>query len=142
MHPGKEYIGVGCGAIIINSNNEVLLVKRADSARVEPGMWARPGGGVEFGETVAQAVEREVQEEVGIVVKAVRPLEFTEMISGDKAQHWIALGYLAEYISGEPKNLEPDKHDEVKWFPLDKLPPHLAAYTKNSIEVYLKTVHQ
>lgn len=138
MKAGKDFIGVGCGAIIINDKNEVLLLKRSMNSRTDPGLWSRPGGQVEFDESVEDAVEREVKEEAGIIVKAVRRLDYTETISDDKTTHWVALGYLAEHVSGEPVNVEPDKHDEIKWFPLDDLPDSLADYTKNSIEFYLK----
>lgn len=138
MQAGKDFIGVGCGAIIINDKNEVLLLKRSIHSRTDPGLWSRPGGQVEFNESIEQAVEREVKEETGIIVKAVRRLDYTETISDDKTTHWIALGFLAKHISGEPINVEPEKHDEIRWFALNNLPDNLADYTKNSIEFYLK----
>lgn len=135
MEVGKDYIGVGCGAIIVNDKNEVLLVQRSKDARTEPGTWSRPGGQVEFGETVEQAVEREVLEETGLAVKALSVLEVRSVLSEGK--HWLAIGYLAKYISGEPRNTEPTKHDAVKWFPLDDLPEPLNEYTRSSINIYL-----
>jgi 8-oxo-dGTP diphosphatase len=137
MKVGVDYIGVGCGAIVINEKGEVLLLRRSTTSRTDPGKWCRPGGQVEFGESVTDAVERETMEETGIVVRAVRPLEFTDDRSEDASKHWIALGYLAEHVSGEPVNVEPDKHDAIGWFPLDRLPENLATYTKNAIDVYL-----
>jgi len=139
MTPGKDFIGIGCGAIIINDKNEILLLKRTANSRIDSGLWARPGGQVEFGETIAEAVGREVKEETGIVIKVIRQLEMFENISEDKTQHWISFGFLAEHVSGEPTNTEPDKHDEIKWFLVDQLPNNLAEHTKKSVEVYLKT---
>lgn len=138
MKAGKDFIGVGCGAIIINDKNEVLLLKRSINSRIDPGLWSRPGGQVEFDESIEDAVEREVKEETGIIVKAVRRLDYTETISDNRSTHWVALGFLAKHISGEPINVEPNKHDEIKWFSIDNLPSNLADYTKNSIEFYLK----
>lgn len=54
---------------------------------------------MEFGETVEAAVNREIQEEVGIQVKALKLLEITQNIDPTCGSHWIAVGYLAEYIS-------------------------------------------
>lgn len=139
MKIGKDFIGVGCGAIIINDNNEILLVKRSKDSRTEPGMWSRPGGQVEFNESASEAVEREIKEETNLIVKVIRSLEFTDNFSDDNATHWIALGFLAKHISGEPKNIEPYKHDDVKWFAFNDLPENLTNYTKNSIDVYLNT---
>ena len=139
MKPGKNFIGIGCGAIIINDNNEILLVKRSENSRTEPNTWSRPGGEVNFGETVEQAVEREVEEETGIKVKVLRFLEITQIIDKENNKHWIALGFLAKHIEGEPKNLEPEKHDDIKWFPLNQLPENINSYTKNAVDVFLKS---
>ena len=137
MHPGIDYIGVGCGAIVINDNNEVLLVKRSSSSRTEPGMWSRPGGQVEFGETVEEAVEREVLEETGVTVKFERFLCMDQNMGESK--HWIALGFLATYVSGRAQNLEPDKHYAVRWVSLDELPDNLTAYTRHSVDEFIST---
>ncbi len=138
MKSGKDFIGVGCGAIIINDRDEVLLVKRSKNSRVNPDVWSRPGGEVEFGESSAEAVEREIFEEVGIIIKAVRPLGFLDNISPDRKTHWISIGYLAKHVSGQIVNKEPDKHDDIRWFPVDELPENVTDYTKESVEEALR----
>ena len=57
-----HYIGVG-GAII-NSKNEILLIQ--ENRQPEPKKWKFPGGFMDPGETIKQAVEREVIEETGV----------------------------------------------------------------------------
>ncbi len=138
MKSGKDFIGVGCGAIIINDRNEVLLVKRSKNSRVNPDIWSRPGGEVEFGESSAEAVEREVFEETGIIIKAVQSLGFLDNISPDRKTHWISIGYLAEYVSGKIENKEPEKHDEIRWFPINELPENVTDYTRESVKEVLK----
>jgi mutator protein MutT len=137
MKSGKDFIGVGCGALIINDKNEVLLIKRSTTSRTAPGTWSRPGGEVEFGETLEDAVKREVKEEVGIEVQPLQLLKVSNDIDLAEKKHWIAIGYLVKYISGIPKNMEPEKHDEVKWFSLNSLPENINQYTKESIQIYL-----
>ncbi len=66
MTPGKDYIGVGCGALIINDKNQTLLIKRGNKSRNEAGFWGKPGGAVKFGEKVEDAVKREIKEELNI----------------------------------------------------------------------------
>lgn len=139
MEEKTNFPRVGCGAIIINDKNEVLLIKRSANLENEPGKWARPGGKVEFGETVEEAVVREMGEELGIVVKVIRLLDATTNYCSAKGTHWIALGYLAKIVSGEPKNIEPDKADEIKWFPINALPKNTSNYTINAINSYLKS---
>ena len=140
MKPGIDYIGTGCGAIVINDKNEILLVKRSLESRTEEGTWSRPGGEVDLGEYIEDAVIREVKEETNVLIEILKPLEVTQIMSEGK--HWIAHGYLAKYVSGETKNMEPDKHDEVKWFSLKNLPENLNEYTRNSLNIYLNESQQ
>jgi len=136
MEVGLDYIGVGCGALIVNDKNETLLLKRTLKARNSAGFWAEPGGGVEVGEKVEDALKREIKEELGVEIKIIKFLGFTEGIVDN--QHWISLNYLAKIVSGEINNLEPEKHAEVKWFSLDGLPEKLVQNTIDAINEYLK----
>jgi len=69
MQIGKDYIGVGCGAFIINDQNELLLQQRNKSPEKE--YWSIPGGKVEMFETFDQAVKREVKEETGVNIEVI-----------------------------------------------------------------------
>jgi mutator protein MutT len=61
MKKGIDYIGVGVNAVIVNAQGKVFLAKRGKEARNESGKWEFPGGGVEFGEALEQALVREVK---------------------------------------------------------------------------------
>lgn len=138
MKPGYDSVGVGCGALIINDKREALLLKRTSKTRNQAGFWMQPGGGVEFGERVEDSVKREIKEELGIDIEILRFLSFTEGIMPEEKQHWVALSFLGKIIGGEVQNLEPEKHEEIKWFSLNNLPEPLAQNTKDSIKEYLK----
>ena len=138
MKLGTDCIGVGCGALIINDKNETLLLKRTSKTRNEAGFWSKPGGGVELWEKVEDAAKREMKEELGVEVELTKFLGFTESFMKSENQHWISFNYLAKIIKGEVKNLEPDKHEEVKWFSFEKLPEKINKYTKEAIDEYLK----
>ena len=66
MQIGKDYIGVGCGAFILNENNELLLQQR--NRTPEKGYWSIPGGRLDMFETFEQAVKREIKEETDLDV--------------------------------------------------------------------------
>ncbi|MBI2623336.1 MAG: NUDIX domain-containing protein [Candidatus Liptonbacteria bacterium] len=133
---GKDYIGVGCGALIVNARGETLLLKR--KSRNEIGMWCKPGGAVEYGETVEDAVRREVREEFGVEIELLEPLGFTNQILSKEKEHWVAFHFLARITKGVPKNMEPDKTETFGWFPINKLPEPLTQTTREPVEVYLK----
>ncbi|OGB93684.1 MAG: hypothetical protein A3H39_13065 [candidate division NC10 bacterium RIFCSPLOWO2_02_FULL_66_22] len=57
----------GVAAIISNGEGKILLQRRSDN-----GLWGLPGGSVEIGESVRDAIMREVREETGLTVEVVR----------------------------------------------------------------------
>ena len=113
---------VGCGAAIVR-DGRLLLVKRLTPP--EAGAWSLPGGKVEFGERLDDAVVREIREEIGVEIAVERPLVVVETPNVD-GQHWIAPVFLARLAAGEPRNCEPTKHEFVEWFPLGRPPTPLS----------------
>ncbi len=95
---------VGVGAVIIK-DGRALLVKRGK----EPGYgrWSIPGGAVHLGEKLSRAIEREVLEETGLVVKAGEIVKVYEPIIKDKEgkiqYHYVLIDFMCSYVSGEPQ---------------------------------------
>ena len=106
-------------AVVVNSDNEVLIAKRAVDAH-QGGLWEFPGGKVEAGESVEQALARELLEETGIRVEQARPLIRVHHDYGDKS---VLLDvWRVEAFSGEAHGRE---GQPVKWV----RPEQLAGYT-------------
>ena len=101
---GKEgKIRLGCSAAIFDEQGRILLTKRTDN-----GQWCMPGGGMDSGESVAEACEREVWEETGLKVRVKRlvgvyshPDQLAVYADGNKAQI-VALHFEVEIVGGEP----------------------------------------
>lgn len=70
--PSKEIVHVAVG-VIKNKHGQILIAKRADDAH-QGGLWEFPGGKVEAGESVQQALNRELQEELAITTLSCKPL--------------------------------------------------------------------
>lgn len=121
--------GVGCGAAILR-DGRLLLVKRRKPP--EAGCWNLPGGKVDFGERVADALRREISEELGVEIELTRSLGFVEMIGLD-AQHWVSPIYQATISAGEPVNVEPEKHEALVWADPDAPPAPLALAAREAI---------
>ena len=116
----EKIILVFAGGCIRNDKGEILLQRRADSAK-----WGFPGGAIELGETPQMAVVREVKEETGLDVEVGELIGvYTECDmkypNGDEAQS-ICMAYELKVIGGE---LCCDKSEtlELKYFPLDNIP--------------------
>jgi mutator protein MutT len=136
---GREVIGVGVGALIFNDDGKLLLTKRGQKAKNERGKWEIPGGSVEFGETVAQALKREVKEELDIEIKVGEMVQLCDHIIEDEGQHWVSPSYICKLVAGEPTIMEPEKCDEIRWVSLEEaqqLP--LALATKEDVAVLLQ----
>lgn len=136
--PGKDYIGIGAGALILNADeSKTLLLLRGKNAKNEPGTWSRPGGTIEYGETIEECLHREVLEEIGV---EITDLEYTNIVDHflpEKNEHWIALGYKAKIAPGQtPRNMEPHKCDGVRWFGKDELPINIYGATREAIEMW------
>ncbi len=95
-------VRLGCSAILFDSErNLVLLTRREDN-----GLWCLPGGTVDPGESVAEACEREMQEETGLKVRLVRlvgiysdPNKLVIYPDGNKV-HVVVLSFEVEQIGG------------------------------------------
>jgi len=61
MKRGVDNIGVGVGALIVDEAGRLFLSRRGPLAKNERGLWEFPGGSVEFGETLAEALRRELR---------------------------------------------------------------------------------
>jgi len=85
-------------------DGKVLIVRRARPPA--HGLYTLPGGGVEVGETLVEAVAREVREETALVVEPVALAGYREAIARDGdgriERHFVILPFAARWIAGEP----------------------------------------
>jgi 8-oxo-dGTP diphosphatase len=136
MKEGKDTIGVGVGAIIVNDDGEVFMARRGKEATNERGLWEFPGGKVEFGEKLKDAVRREIKEEFDIDIEVIELLDVVDHILPDEGQHWVSPSYVCRLVSGEPRIVEPDKCDEICWYPIDNIPSNITQATQVNADDY------
>lgn len=136
MRAGKDYIGVGVGAIVVNDAGEVFLSQRGPKAKNERGTWEFPGGSVEYGERLKESVQREFYEEYGMVIEVGALLAVDDHILPEEGQHWVSPTYIARHVSGTPEIKEPGKCSAIGWFSLDALPQPLSLITQYNVRDY------
>ncbi len=110
---------VAVGAVVVHEGR-LLLVQRGRGAAL--GKWAPPGGRVEFGETLADAVVREVREETGIEVRAGELAGWVERTGNDpEPYHYVILDFFA--VPSGATDLTPgDDAADARWVPLAEVP--------------------
>lgn len=107
-------------------DGKVLLHKRKGGH--SPGVWAFPGGHLEFGESFEEGGLRELGEEAGPVnVTTPRLWTVSNTIYKKEGKHYVCVFLLADWISGEAKVMEPSKCECWEWFAWDELPEPLMA---------------
>jgi len=138
MKRGVDYIGVGVGAVIQRADGAVFMARRGPLAKNERGLWEFPGGSVEFGETLAHALVREMHEEYGITIQVGRLLDVVDHILPEEGQHWVSPSYLCTLLEGEPIIREPGKCSEIGWFNPYNAPADLTRISRENLASLLQ----
>lgn len=107
-----EHWGVGC--IILNEENKILCIQRSDN-----GQWSSPGGTVDPGETIVDAVVREIKEEVGLDITRPRYIGMCYNRTEKNGQLiiWNAYSFVCRTYSGNV-TIQEDEVSQFKWLNL------------------------
>jgi len=124
IFPARPLVGVGA---VVWHSTDVLLVRRARPPNV--GSWSIPGGGLEPGETLLEAIAREVREEVGLELRNLVMIAAVELIrldpDGRVRYHYLLADATADATAeaADPCQLTPDPAEisEAGWFDPDRL---------------------
>jgi ADP-ribose pyrophosphatase YjhB (NUDIX family) len=136
---GIDHIGISASFIIHDGNGKILLQKRGANARDEKGNWDVGGGAIEFGESIGEAVTREIKEELcaePLEVKFLTVYDAFREHNGQKT-HWIAIMHAVKVDPAKVKIGEPDKIEEIGWFTSDNLPAPLHSQFWKSYQIAL-----
>ena len=118
---------VGVGAVVVK-DGKALIVKRAHEPR--KGEWSLPGGRVELGEALIDAVRREIKEETGLDIAVGPIVEVLDRVhhhDGRVRYHFVIVDYLCTCIGGEL--CAGDDADDAAWVTSDEI----EAYGINSV---------
>ncbi len=132
-----KFGGRTVAAIIELPNSKILLVKR--STVVFKGYWALPGGRVDAGEGVEQAVEREIKEETGLSVEIVRKIgEYHEIGVKDGIEYdYYPACFLVKPTGGRIKR-QREEIDQIRFFDIKDTPKRLAFEHSTMINDYIR----
>ncbi len=116
--PTRPVLGT---SIAVWRDDKVLLVRRGKGQA--QGMWAFPGGHVELGEKVEDAVRRELREETGLTAHVEGVVDYYDIIRHDDAEdlqfHYVLIVFRGRWVEGEAQAL--DDAADVRWVHRDDL---------------------
>lgn len=121
-------VGVG---VVIFKDGKVLLGKRKGAhGAAEYGI---PGGHLDHLESFEACAIRETKEETGMQIGGIQFLCVTNLTSY-APKHYVDIGLRADWVSGEPQVLEPEKVESWQWYSVDDLPQPLFGAEPNYFE--------
>jgi 8-oxo-dGTP diphosphatase len=121
VRPASSSPIIAVGAVIWNDRKEVVLIRRGTPPR--KGQWSIPGGKLEWGETLEQALLREVREETGLIVDIVGLIEIVNSMTRNEAgavtHHYVLIDFTARHVSGELR--AGSDAEEARWIALQQI---------------------
>jgi nucleoside triphosphatase len=126
------------GALILNRQGRMLLAKSSKWRN----RFTLPGGHIELGETVGEALKREVREEVGLEIEIIRFLQFQEAIYSPEfiyRKHLIFLDFLCE-AKTDRVQVDNEEIQDFQWVdPQKALEMNVEPFSKKTIAKYIET---
>lgn len=126
--------------LVLLQGGRVLLARRKNTG-YRDGYYSLPAGHVESGETFSTALRREVEEEIGLQLSSGVPiLSHIAHRKGEDGSERVDAFFVVKEWVGEVRNLEPEKCDDLSWFPVGELPEKTIPYIRTVLGEIEKSV--
>ncbi|MFZ5365298.1 MAG: NUDIX hydrolase [Patescibacteria group bacterium] len=135
----KERFKITPASYLVLVKDEKFLMLRRYNTGYEDGNYSLVAGHLDGQETFRQAMAREAKEEAGIILnpndlQVVHVMDRQVIFNDVGARERLDVFVKADDWSGELKNMEPHKCDDLSWFSFDKIPKNTIPYIKQALE--------
>lgn len=124
--------------LLFIKDNQILLLRRKNTG-YEDGNYGLVAGHLDEHESLTHGAIREAKEESGVDIDP-KDLEVKTTMHRKQSDERVDFFFEVKKWSGEIINTEPDKCDDLRWFPLNNLPSNIIPYIKQAIECYRKGI--
>jgi len=129
---------IASGYLMLVRSGKILLSRRFQTG-YEDGKYSLPAGHIEEGETLTAGTCREIQEEIGIKVTPA-DLTLVHVMHRKHVDIRMDFFFTTDKKALVPKNMEPEKCDNLSWFSLHALPTNTIPYIRTAIKNYQKMI--
>ncbi|WP_063065721.1 NUDIX hydrolase [Nocardia violaceofusca] len=117
--------------LALRRGSGVLFGQRQNTG-FEDGAWHLPSGHLEADESVIEALIREAEEEIGVIIKP-EDVHFAHIMHNSSSGGRMAFFFTVRAWQGDPENREPEKCTDLQWFSADTLPEHMIDYCREAM---------
>ncbi|WP_234355443.1 NUDIX hydrolase [Kitasatospora aureofaciens] len=133
--PATDPLTLVVGVHLVLADDGAVLLGRRRNTSYAAGLWHLPAGHMERGERITRSMAREAEEELGIVI-AENDLELVHTLhhlDADDGRSRLQLFFRPARYDGEVRNAEPHKCEELRRWPLNRLPADIVPYTAHAL---------
>jgi len=130
-----RYTYIGSAYLFLIQNDQILLQRRFQTGFMD-GYYGVPAGHLDGNETAREGCAREIEEEIGIMIKPEMLEVVHVMHRKTEKDERIDFFMTTKAYTGEIKNKEPHKCDDLRWFKIDALPDNMVDYVRVALEHY------
>jgi 8-oxo-dGTP diphosphatase len=126
---------------VIHKDGKILILRRPESKKFFPGCWEIPGGKLDKGESLEEAVIREAREETNLHTKVDRlffawtdTLVYKDEKGLDDEEHVVGIGFILTIRDAIAIRLSEKEHSEFRWVGSDELPEKMTFQMRKMVE--------
>ncbi len=134
----KRFRQIATSHLFLLQSGKVLILRRFNTG-YEDGNYSVPAGHIDAAESATQTIVREAWEEIGVGLN-VKKLRLVHVMHRWENQERIDLFFKCRQWHGQPRILEPDKCDDLKWCRIRKLPRNTVSYIRQAVRSLTKNM--